>query len=213
MTTVDYPDHISAVIFLQGCPWRCVYCHNPHLQSILPTESLPWEDILELLKERICFIEAVVLSGGEPLAQNALPMAIADLKRMGYLIGLHTAGSVPSMLARVIPLVNWIGFDVKHLFSEYHLITGVKNSGEIARKSLEMVISSNVDFEVRITLHSSLETPLLMDLFRELADMGVKIIALQKCRDKNEFAVEHPIFSDRLVLEDVSKYFDNFYIR
>ncbi|MDR2794408.1 MAG: hypothetical protein LBB12_01365, partial [Holosporaceae bacterium] len=64
-----------------------------------------------------------------------------------------------------------------------------------------------------VTLHHSIETSLLMDLFKELADMRVKTVVLQKCRDKNEFVVEHPIFSDRLVLEDVSKYFDNFYIR
>ncbi|MDR2682071.1 MAG: anaerobic ribonucleoside-triphosphate reductase activating protein [Holosporaceae bacterium] len=213
MTTVDYPDHISAVIFMQGCPWRCIYCHNPHLQSILLTESLPWEDILGLLRERIGFIEAVVFSGGEPLAQSMLPMAIADVKRMGFLVGLHTAGTDPHMLTRVIPLVNWIGFDVKHSFGEYHLITGVKGSGETARRSLEIVISSNIDFEVRITLHESIEMSLLLDLFKELSDMGVKKLILQKCRDKDEFVVEHPIFSDRLILEDVSKYFDNFYIR
>ena len=30
-TLTDYPDALAAVVFCQGCPWRCAYCHNPHL--------------------------------------------------------------------------------------------------------------------------------------------------------------------------------------
>lgn len=212
-TTVDYPGYISAVVFLQGCPWQCVYCHNRHLQSILPSESLPWEDVLKLLELRAGFLEAVVFSGGEPLVQEMLPQAIADVKRIGLLVGLHTAGANPKMLARVIRSVNWIGFDVKHAFDDYHLITNVKDSGKLALESLSMVIESDVDFEVRITVHESIETDSLLDTLKVLSGMGVKTVALQKCRDKDEFVVEHPVFSDRLLLEEVSKYFDGFYIR
>jgi len=35
LSTTDYPDHLSAVVFCQGCPWRCAYCHNPHLLPVL----------------------------------------------------------------------------------------------------------------------------------------------------------------------------------
>ncbi|GHT94441.1 anaerobic ribonucleoside-triphosphate reductase activating protein [Alphaproteobacteria bacterium] len=212
-TTVDYPGHISAVVFLQGCPWRCVYCHNKHLQSILPSESLPWEDVLELLKTRAKFIEAVVFSGGEPLAQSMLPRAIADVKETGLLVGLHTAGADPGMLARVMRSVDWIGFDVKRSFDDYHLITGVKNSGKLAIESLKIVIESDIDFEVRITVHESIETDSLLDTLKKLSNMGVKTVVLQKCRDRNENVVEHPVFSDKLLLEEVSKCFDNFYVR
>jgi anaerobic ribonucleoside-triphosphate reductase activating protein len=213
LTTVDYPGRISAVVFLQGCPWRCVYCHNKHLQSILPSESLPWEDVLSLLRSRENFIEAVVFSGGEPLAQPMLPEAIADVKKIGFQIGLHTSGAIPEMLARVVSSVNWIGFDVKHLFEKYSDITGIDGSGELTCESLRIVIESNTDFEVRITAHESIDTSVIIDILKEISGMGVRNVVLQKCRDFDGIVIEHPIFSDGLLLEDMSKYFNSFYIR
>ena len=213
LSTVDYPDYISSVIFLQGCGWRCKYCHNQHLQPIELSHSLPWEDILELLRSRRGFVDAVVFSGGEPLIQEALPDAIMEVKNMGFMIGLHTAGAVPEMLAKVAPMTNWIGFDVKNDFKDYELITGVPNSGKTALESLKLLVALNVNFEVRITMYKTLEISVIVDLLKELSSMGVKTVALQKCRDIEEIIVEHPIFSDRILLEDISKYFENFFVR
>lgn len=213
ISTVDYPDHIASVIFMQGCPWRCNYCHNQHLQSILPSESLPWEDVLYLLRTRIGFIEAVVFSGGEPLMQEALLEAIVDVKKMGFLIGLHTAGSFPQKLSKVISYVDWIGFDIKNSFNEYFLITNIQDSGKDAYESLKIIIASNVDFEVRLTMDQSISVSSAINVLKEVASMGVKTATLQKCRNKDEIIIEHPIFSDKILLEDVSRYFDNFFIR
>lgn len=213
LTTVDYPGHLAAVIFMQGCTWRCKYCHNQHLQSILPRESLPWEDILNLLSSRKGLLEAVVFSGGEPLLQDALADAIVDVKKMGFKVGLHTAGAFPDKLARIISLIDWVGFDVKHSFKDYDKIVSVPNQGELARKSLEILIASNVDFEVRMTLHESIDTSSIVEVLKEISAMGVKQVVLQKCRDKNEKVVEHPIFSDKLLLEDLSKCFDSLSVR
>jgi pyruvate formate lyase activating enzyme len=213
ITTVDYPDHIASVVFLQGCPWRCKYCHNSHLQSILPSESLPWEDVLNVLKSRKGFVEAVVFSGGEPLIQEVLLDAIRDVKDMGFLVGLHTSGSIPSRLAQVISSVDWLGFDIKHGFKDYYTITNVEDSGDLAYESLKIAIASNVDLEVRITMFESIDISTVVDTLKEIASIGVKKVVLQKCRDKNENVVEHPIFSDKLLLEDVSQYFDSFFIR
>lgn len=213
LSTVDYPDYISSVIFLQGCGWRCKYCHNQHLQPIELSHSLPWEDILELLRSRRGFVDAVVFSGGEPLIQEALPDAIMEVKNMGFMIGLHTAGAVPEMLAKVAPMTDWIGFDVKNDLKDYELITGVPNSGKTALESLKLLVALNVNFEVRITMYKTLEISVIVDLLKELSSMGVKTVALQKCRDIEEIIVEHPIFSDRILLEDISKYFENFFVR
>ncbi len=213
ITTVDYPEHIASVVFLQGCPWRCKYCHNSHLQSILPSESLPWEDVLGVLKSRKGFVEAVVFSGGEPLIQEALLDAIRDVKDMGFLVGLHTSGSAPSRLTQVIPYIDWLGFDIKHGFKDYYSITNVENSGDLAYESLKIAIASNVDLEVRITMFESIDISAIVDTLKEISSLGVKTVVLQKCRDKDENVVEHPIFSDKLLLEDVSKYFENFFIR
>ncbi len=213
ITTVDYPDHIASVIFLQGCSWRCKYCHNSHLQSILPSESLPWEDVLNLLKSRKGFIEAVVFSGGEPLLQDALFDAICEVKDIGFLVGLHTAGIVPSRLAQVIQYVDWIGFDIKNGFEHYQSITNIKNSGDVAYESLRIAINANVDLEVRITMFELIDTGVISDTLKDLSKIGVKTVVLQKCRDKNENIVEHPIFSDKLLLEELSKCFESFSVR
>lgn len=213
LTTVDYPGQLAAVIFMQGCTWRCKYCHNQHLQSILPRESLPWEDILNLLASRKGLLEAVVFSGGEPLLQDALPNAIADVKKMGFKVGLHTAGAFPDKFARIVSSLDWVGFDIKHSFKDYDKIVNVPNQGDLARKSLEILIASNVDFEVRMTLHESIDTSSITEVLKEISSMGVKHVVLQKCRDKNEKVVEHPIFSDKLLLEDLSKYFDSLSVR
>lgn len=213
LTTVDYPDHLSAVVFLQGCPWRCVYCHNPHLQTISQEESLPWEDVLNLLEMRKGFIEAVVFSGGEPLFQEALLPAIADVKRLGFKVGLHTAGAYPDRLATVVPFADWVGFDVKQSFNDYQLITNIPGSGKKALESLKVLLASNVDYEIRMTLHESIEKETVVEVLRDLYQLGVRRMVLQKCRDKDENVVEHPIFSDKILLENVSKDFDSFYVR
>ncbi|MDR2158366.1 MAG: anaerobic ribonucleoside-triphosphate reductase activating protein [Holosporaceae bacterium] len=213
LTTIDYPGHLSTVIFLQGCPWRCTYCHNRHLQSILPTESLPWEDILNLLAIRKGFVEAVVFSGGEPLMQERLVDAIGDVRSMGFKVGLHTAGPFPNVLAKVLHCVDWVGFDVKYTFENYSQITNIQDSGAAAKESLKLLVESGIAFEARITVHESMNIPSIVEILKELSSLGVKTVALQKCRDKCENVVEHAIFSDKLLLEDMSKYFDNFYIR
>lgn len=213
LTTVDYPEHLSAVVFLQGCPWRCVYCHNPHLQTISQEEALPWEDVLNLLEIRRGFLEAVVFSGGEPLFQEALFPAIVDVRKLGFKVGLHTAGAYPDRFAKIISFLDWVGFDIKHSFKDYNLITNVQKSGEKAKESLEVLLSSNVDYEVRITMHESIEKDSVVDVLKELCRMGVRKVVLQKCRDKYENIVEHPIFSDKILLENLSKDFDSFYIR
>ena len=213
LTTVDYPDHLACVVFLQGCPWRCVYCHNSHLQAILPEEALPWEDVLALLKSRQGFVEAVVFSGGEPLLQKSLLPAIKDVRELGFKVGLHTTGAFPDRLAQVVSFLDWVGFDVKHAFDDYHLITGIQGSGKAALESLELLIASNVDFEVRMTLHKDIPTDSVVDALKEVSQLGVRKVVLQKCRDKNENIVEHPLFSDKILLENLSSYFDSFYVR
>jgi pyruvate formate lyase activating enzyme len=213
LTMIDYPGHLATVIFTQGCSWRCVYCHNRHLQSVLPEESLPWEDILNMLQTRKKLVEAVVFSGGEPLMQEGLLEAILDVRKMGFKIGLHTSGAFPDRFAKVLPFLDWVGFDVKHRFEDYQEITNIRNSGTLARESLNSLIASGVDFEVRVTVYEKIDVSAVVDVLKEIAAIGVKTVALQKCRDKNENIVEHPIFSDKLLLENMSKYFDSFYVR
>ncbi|HEX6005079.1 MAG TPA: radical SAM protein, partial [Burkholderiales bacterium] len=73
LSTTDYPDHLAAVVFGQGCPWRCGYCHNPHLLPKRGVARIAWRDVLAFLERRRGLLDAVVFSGGEPTLQAALP--------------------------------------------------------------------------------------------------------------------------------------------
>ena len=213
LTSVDYPGNLAFVVFLQGCPWRCKYCHNRHLQTILTAESLPWNDVLSLIKMRSGFIDAVVFSGGEPLMQSALPEAIKEVRKLGLKVGLHTGGFSPKALTRVINSIDWVGFDLKHDFEKYQFITNVGDSGAAALESLKILLASGKDFEVRMTVEPSIPTEDIINVMNRVAELGVKTAVLQKCRDKNGEIEEHPIFSDQKVLDKFSEIFDNFLVR
>lgn len=110
-----------------------------------------------MLKERRDFLDAVVFSGGEPTYHDALAEAMEQIREEDFSIGLHTAGIYPEKLKRILPLVNWIGFDVKApLDHRYDLITGMKNSAEKVRRSLKIVQKAGVDFQIRTTVDNAL---------------------------------------------------------
>lgn len=183
-TTVDYPDRLSAVVFCQGCPWRCRYCHNPHLQPWQADVRWRWDEILEELAERRGFLEAVVFSGGEPTAQAGLKGAIHTVRALGYAIGLHTAGIYPARLAAVLPLVDWVGLDIKApLDQRYGRITGCPSSESAAAQSLELVLLSGVAVQIRTTVHPTLlSDDDLRDMQNELARRGGGPVHIQPFR-------------------------------
>ena len=83
-STVDFPEHMAAVVFLQGCPWRCPFCHNTSLQPIDAETDFVWEKFLGFLEKRRGILDAVVFSGGEPLVQNSLEAALDDVNVVRY---------------------------------------------------------------------------------------------------------------------------------
>lgn len=182
-TTVDYPGHLAAVVFCQGCTWRCRYCHNPHLQPFGQAQW-KWDDILQLLSERKNFLEAVVFSGGEPTAQAALPDAIRSVRAIGFKAGLHTAGIFPDRLADVLPLVDWVGLDIKAPFdARYDRVTGREGSFEAPAESLRLLLASGVPYELRTTVHPGLLAPTdLEDISRSLDSLGAHPTKIQPFR-------------------------------
>jgi pyruvate formate lyase activating enzyme len=183
LSATDYPGELAAVVFCQGCPWRCAYCHNPHLLARRAGAEVPWPGIVAFLERRRGLLDAVVFSGGEPTLQEALPAAMREAKALGYKIGLHTAGIHPQRLALVLPLVDWVGMDVKTEFQRYAALTGVPGSGERARSSMELILASGVAHEFRTTVHPALHpAETLFRLADHLARQGVRRYALQEFR-------------------------------
>lgn len=182
-TSTDYPDALAAVVFCQGCPWRCGYCHNPHLVPAHGADEIAFDCVLDWLASRRGLLDAVVFSGGEPTAQPALVDAIGAVRRLGFDIGLHTGGAYPRRLARALPQVDWVGIDVKAPAADYPAVTGVPGSGMSALASLDLVVAAGVAYEVRTTVHPVLTPfPALLHLARELAARGVERWILQRFR-------------------------------
>ncbi len=186
LTTIDFPDHLSCVVFTQGCPWRCRYCHNHDLIPANKTGEFNWDDIVKFIKSRKGLLDAVVFSGGEPLLQKNLLDSIKQIKNMGFKIGLHTTGAYPDRFKKVLPHIDWVGFDIKHLPFKYELITQTKLSGEKAFKSLELLINSNIEYELRLTRHPSLIDDVELAGIKRLVKKNYGVdVKIQRCNTNN----------------------------
>lgn len=191
LSASDWPGMLAAVVWCQGCPWRCGYCHNPDLIPAQSAGEIVWAEVLAFLKRRQGLLDGVVFSGGEPTLQAALPEAMREVRALGFKIGLHTGGMYPKRLASVLPLTDWVGMDVKASFANYESITGVQDSGAPVRESLDMLLASGVDYEIRTTVHPALlADEEVIDIANELVARGVKHYAVQAfrsqgCRDES----------------------------
>jgi anaerobic ribonucleoside-triphosphate reductase activating protein len=218
-SATDYPGKLAAVVFVQGCPWRCGYCHNPHLQTRTCSSPVVWDDVLLLLQRRVGLIDAVVFSGGEPTLDPALADAIRKVRALGFGIGLHSAGIYPRRLAEVLPLVDWVGMDVKVEWSGYDAITGIAGSARQARASAQAVLASGVAHEFRTTVHPALHTePEILALAQSLSAMGVQHYALQVaravgCADERLNATVTAAYPGIDLLNQVAKLFESFAFR
>ncbi|MBK1674032.1 anaerobic ribonucleoside-triphosphate reductase activating protein [Ectothiorhodospira shaposhnikovii] len=181
LTTIDYPGELAAVIFCQGCPWRCGYCHNTRLQPPRTEAPIGWDQVTAFLAQRRGLLDAVVFSGGEPTLQSGLAQAMVQVRKMGFKVGLHTAGIYPERLARVLPFTDWVGLDIKALPEDYPAITGMPGSGEAAWESLYRVLATDVALEVRTTVVPEMEAQ-LSALQSRLARAGVQRHRLQPVR-------------------------------
>lgn len=185
LTSIDFPGELAAVIFCQGCPWRCRYCHNGHMLPRKATGLIPWDEALHFLHKRRGLLDAVVFSGGEPTLQTTLPDAMREVKQLGFKIGLHTAGCYPKRLREVLPLCDWVGLDIKALPEDYPVITQIPRSGEKAWESLEILLASGVDHQIRTTPMPGTSSSRLQLLSNTLRLKGVPEHVLQECRTQH----------------------------
>ena len=179
-TTIDYPGELAAVIFCQGCPWRCGYCHNTHLMPRQSDTPIKWKEVIGFLESRRGLLDAVVFSGGEPTMQADLYGAMLAVKKLGFKIDLHTAGAYPEVLDKVLPLTEWVGVDLKAPFEEYERITGVPGSGEAARKSAELVRRSGVPHQFRTTLDPCLRQNGRIEAMQQMVAAWGEELVLQR---------------------------------
>jgi pyruvate formate lyase activating enzyme len=172
----DFPGKVSAVIFIQGCNFRCPYCHN---QSLLPSRAsadhlIPAPSILERLEHRRDVIDGVVLCGGEPTLQTDLPEFTEEICRMGYAVKLDTNGSRPHMMKRLLDagLLDYVAMDIKAPWTKYALLAGNKVAIDDLQASIRLLNSSGVEHEYRTTFIRELLTQKDMEDIKALLPAG-----------------------------------------
>ncbi|MCK7527636.1 MAG: radical SAM protein [Ignavibacteriales bacterium] len=99
----DFPGHISSTVFFGGCTFRCPYCHNSQLVLEPETiQSMAADYFLSYLDGRKGWLEAVCLTGGEPLLHEDIEDIIRVVRERGLLVKLDTNGSFPDRLEALL---------------------------------------------------------------------------------------------------------------
>ncbi len=159
MTLLDFPGKVACTVFLQGCNYRCPFCHNSELlaRQAEPLMGLP--EFLTFLEGRKSMLDAVCVSGGEPTLSPELESLLRSIKAMGYAVKLDTNGSRPAVLKHLVAedLVDYVAMDVKNSPAWYAQTVGLAQLplGPV-EESLQFLLSDPVDYELRTTLVAQL---------------------------------------------------------
>jgi pyruvate formate lyase activating enzyme len=156
----DFPGRPAAIVFTQGCNFRCPFCHNGGLIPCDPKDGLliPEEYVLSYLNMRAGRLDGLVVTGGEPTLQEDLEVFLQKVRAIGYRIKLDTNGSMPEVLERLIyaGLVDFVSMDVKAPARSYDRLSGVRAPIDGIRRSIGLLAVSGIEHEFRTTKVSSL---------------------------------------------------------
>ena len=184
ISSIEFHGNMSLVIFMSKCPLACRYCHNVELLED-DTEKT-FEEIKSEIDNAADFIDAVVLSGGEPLMQlDALIELLTYIKGIGLKTKLDTSGIYPDKIEKLLDLglLDFVSLDVKAPFEKYRKVTGA-NVGAQVKKSMKLLNSDdNVHLEIRTTYVPTLHTK--KDIQNLVNDVEGDIYTIQQFRNKN----------------------------
>lgn len=151
----DYPGgRLAAVVFTQGCNWRCPWCHNPAL--VYPdqfTVPVPEDAVLARLSTRRGKLDGVVVSGGEPTLHGDLAGFLAKIKALGFLVKLDTNGSRPATVRDLLAarLVDFVAMDIKAPWARYPEASGVPVDTDVLQETVALLRASGVEHQLRTT--------------------------------------------------------------
>lgn len=159
MTLLDYPGKVACTVFLQGCNFRCPFCHNSDLLGKDGPEEIPVETLMAFLTKRVGLLDAVCVTGGEPTLQKDLRTLLEQIKSLGYLVKLDTNGGRPQVLKELVEvgLVDYVAMDIKNCPDRYGETAGVPNMTlEQIEQSIRYLLAENVEYEFRTTVAQEL---------------------------------------------------------
>lgn len=160
LTLLDYPGKVACTVFLNGCNFRCPYCHNAELLGD-GDEVMTVAGLLAFLQKRQGILEGVCITGGEPTLHPELPALLRAVRELGYAVKLDTNGYRPEILEAVLSqgLVDYVAMDLKNGPEGYAETVGLAQV-ELAkiRQSIRLLMDSSVDFELRTTVVNPLHS-------------------------------------------------------
>lgn len=213
ISSVEFHGNMSLVIFMSKCPLACRYCHNVELLEDNTEWSL--EKVISEIDSSADFLDAIVISGGEPLVQTDAVIDIFKyVRQIGLKTKLDTSGIYPDKIKELLDLklLDYVSLDVKTTFSKYRKVTG-SNVGFKVKKSMELINDDpNVHLELRTTYVPTLHTK--KDMFNIIDEIKGDIYTIQQFRNKNVLDpalenVEVPNPHDlRRLAEELKPYFE-----
>ena len=184
LSSIDYPRHLCSIIFLSRCNFKCPYCQN--YEILERGKEVEVDEIVNRVKENF-LIDSLCISGGEPLLQiDKLIELLNKIRDLKLKIKIDTNGYYYKSLQRIIEedLVDYIALDFKTAIEKYDSLTKKKNSGINVLKSLEILASSNIEFEVRTTVVPTLiNKDDIIEIASILKEYKVKNYFLQQFRN------------------------------
>ncbi|MDY0211599.1 MAG: anaerobic ribonucleoside-triphosphate reductase activating protein [Desulfuromonadaceae bacterium] len=151
---LDYPARIASLVFYSGCNMRCAYCHNAALvetPEVYP--DICADDLFDLVAARRGFIDAVVISGGEPTLDGAMPQLVERLKSLDLRIKLDTNGLRPQVVEALLQknLLDFVSLDLKTAPERYLELGAPADAAAALRTSVSILCAANIDIEFRTT--------------------------------------------------------------
>ena len=161
MTLLDFPGRVACTVFTVGCNFRCPFCHNSSLVLIPQLPELSQDDFFAFLQKRRGLLDGVAITGGEPLLHPDMPAFLERIRALGYAVKLDTNGAFPDRLKEILKagLADYVAMDVKNSRAKYEQTAGVRGILPQVERSLELLRSGGVPFELRTTLVDELHEP------------------------------------------------------
>ena len=161
MTLLDYPGKVACTVFLQGCNFRCPFCHNSELLGATGPEGLNTEELMAFLKKRVGLLDGVCITGGEPTLQSDLVDLIQAIKELGYLVKLDTNGTRPEVVKTLAEkkLIDYVAMDIKNGPDAYPETAGAPHMDLTqVEQTMQLLLQGELDYEFRTTVVEQLHS-------------------------------------------------------
>lgn len=177
VSLVDYPNKVASVLFTPGCNLKCPFCHNWRIVVDPKPPFLQEAVALRILESRKKYVDAVVITGGEPTMHKGLPKFLSKLKERGFQIKLDTNGFYPQVLEECLGYVDYVALDIKTSPEKYRLL-GAESTTELLH-TIEILKTGKVEYEFRTTMVPEIITAEDVSKIKDLTK-GAKTHAFQQ---------------------------------